>query len=900
MSVSRFCHYSLIAALLLVLGLSPFAFGAVHPLFYTAFQLAILVILAGACLWYSLSAQRRKRPMFRNSILVGAAFAVIPAIQLIPVPEFFGGLLGPGNRALYDEAITWTQQPGWLPLSVYPLGTALSSIQLLACLGIFLLVVFLFHSRRRRLVLTWSLIGTGVLLSAMGLYQNWHSPGEIYGFWESVHGGLHFGPFVNRNHFAGYLEMIIPLAAALVACRRLPGDSRRADIPAGGEFLRPANLIALGSFLIMSIALVSTLSRGGMVAVGAAACTMSAVAWWRSRRRWAGVAFAGLFAGGFLVGTWYASPDLVKRLVELYEAATDPWQNTRTIATARTLQLFSESPLTGVGLGGFQAVFTRVQTPELGRGLFRYAHNDWAQLIAETGLAGLALGLTLAVLLARSAWSRISAKRRGSSWWLTLGATGSLVALGVHSLFDFNLHIPSNAFLASAVAGLLLISSQSAYRRTRRQSLWRRRPKMTFLALGCLGMGLLTMAVFITQNYRSNALLRDLDIESASARDHLLQAHRHSPQDSRPVFLLSRLHASSATETDRSETHYRLAIRYARLAVRKNPAHSRYHHHLALLHENPPRRITDADLQLADKHYRLAVRMDPAYPEWTHDLARFYLKRGRFAEADTFYARLLRIAPQQTSEVARELVRAGTSLEHIRRLLPDMPEAHLALARELLRADRTTAAAQLARSASDLAKTPDLRSRAVIQLAHAGQSTEAMRRLRSWMVETPPRPIYLETLARLHRANGEEGERIEVLKTLAGRFPKSAQRQIALADAYRQAENLEAALDHYRRAWDLEPRSPRICDRIVELLLHLDRADQALEVARRQMQHRPGSAEARYRVGKLLLKDGRVVEAAELFREARRMDPTQERYRAATRRALKELKKLQRIRESGP
>ena len=162
MSPSRAVHYLLIAGLLLVIGLSPFAFGAVHPIFYSGFQIAVLLLLAVTCVWYSLAAQNNRARGFGGFFLLGACFAAISAIQLFPLPGFLARMLGSGNRAIYEQALSWTDHPGLVPLSLYPLGTALSGLQALVCLGIFMLVVFLLHSRRRRLVLAWSLLAVRV------------------------------------------------------------------------------------------------------------------------------------------------------------------------------------------------------------------------------------------------------------------------------------------------------------------------------------------------------------------------------------------------------------------------------------------------------------------------------------------------------------------------------------------------------------------------------------------------------------------------------------------------------------------------------------------------------------------------------------------------------------------
>lgn len=896
LSTSKLVRYLLMMGLMAVVVASPFAFGAVHPLFYTVFQVILFGLFGAGALWYACTKHSTGRQEYRWFPILALAFAALPALQLLPLPAFLAGLISPGTLSTVRGALAWTEGAESTPLTLYPLSTALSALQVLACLALFLLVIFLFHSRRRRLILTWVLIGAGVFLSVVGIYQQAHSPERIYGFWESVQGGLHFGPFVNRNHFAGYVEMIIPLAAALAFAgwqeKRVPGAEPAAT---PGPTLKTSNLIAIGAFLVMFIALISTMSRGGMVSVAAAACVMSAVAWHRTRSQRAGLAFAGLFAVGFLVGGWFAGPDLAERLGDLYEAATDPWNSTRAVATARTLQLLRHSPVLGVGLGAFQSAFTGVQTAELGPGMFRYAHNDWAQMAAETGLLGCAIALAFAVLLGRAAWQRLRKERRRSGWWLTLGATGSLTALAVHSLFDFNLHIPSNAFLATTVAGILVISAHSARRSAVRRPLIRRRPLLSGAALLGVALALVLLTNTAVNHYRCAAVLRELDNSDRPVKEELLRAHRYFPLEPQPLFLLS----TFLTEADPGErieySTYQGAIAYGRRAIRLDPGNSRYHHHLATLHRDPPWPIRENDLELAEKHYVQAVKLDPAYPKWTRSLARFYMRRGRFSEADDLYHRLLQINPQQTAAVARELAAAGTGLEHIRKIIPEKADSYLALARELLKVNRTTEAAQLSRKACELAEETQTRALAAKTLAATGEPEEAKHYLRHWMKEAGRHAIYLEALAGIYRGEGKKDAALDVLEELAARFPRQAERHVALGDALRREGKRTNALVAYRQARQLEPRSPAICEKVVGTLLELDRPDEALEVARTQLKRRPGEAEAHYRVGRLLMRRGRVVEATQRFQEALRIAPAMKRYRSAAREAARELRKLRRI-----
>lgn len=118
----------------------------------------------------------------------------------------------------------------------------------------------------------------------------------------------------------------------------------------------------------------------------------------------------------------------------------------RSAVYAATLALWRDFPLLGAGLGNFQEVFPRYQPPTAGQNFYDYAHNDYLQLLVETGAIGfLLLGWCITGVLRRAArsWSTVTGEPR---LWLAGVLTG-IVAILLHSLVDFSLHIPANALL---------------------------------------------------------------------------------------------------------------------------------------------------------------------------------------------------------------------------------------------------------------------------------------------------------------------------------------------------------------------------------------------------------------------------------------------------------------------
>jgi O-antigen ligase len=101
--------------------------------------------------------------------------------------------------------------------------------------------------------------------------------------------------------------------------------------------------------------------------------------------------------------------------------------------------------VTGVGLGAYQTAYPKYSAND-GTLVVSQSHNDYLQILADAGIFGAIIALLFIILVARDTL-RASRHRNPVMAATALGASSGLFALMVHSLFDFNLQIPSNALL---------------------------------------------------------------------------------------------------------------------------------------------------------------------------------------------------------------------------------------------------------------------------------------------------------------------------------------------------------------------------------------------------------------------------------------------------------------------
>lgn len=319
-------------------------------------------------------------------------------------------------------------------ISVAPAATFAAWLHLAACILVFLTVretAWRASDRRPPWIVALPLVVVAGLEAGLGLVQFY--TGATDG------AGAH-GTFVNRDHFAGLLEMALPFAAMYGLAVLGRGRTR----------LRPA-LIASGAFAAAALILagsVHSLSRMGFLCALVGLVVATAVT--MRRKRW--LLAAPVVA--VLMFIFLPNDQMIARFAE-FSASSKAQPLDRVEVWRETLPMVPDYLLTGCGLGAYESAFMKYKrsSPTV---TDSYVHNDYLQYLVELGLPGFICGLVLVVAVLRAAVS--AAFRHSSLDGRALGAAclASMTALLLHSMVDFNSYIPSNALVFAWVAGLAI------------------------------------------------------------------------------------------------------------------------------------------------------------------------------------------------------------------------------------------------------------------------------------------------------------------------------------------------------------------------------------------------------------------------------------------------------------
>ncbi len=384
-----------------------------------------------------------------GSILI--AIACFTVAQALPLPSAVAGALSPHAHTVRQALSLSPSAPAWLPLSIDEPSTLWASAVTIGTMSLFVAArAVLARGGLRQTARGISAVG--LVFSTIAIAQAATAGRSIYWrFPTEYEGPLPFGPFVNRNHFATWAIMAAPLCFGYIMARTDNPDAALSPlISVRARLTRMADgrMIWLAvAAAVMTTALLMSMSRSGILALGAAA-TFSSLALGRRARRGRRWWVLGVFA--VAVGIALARLD-VPALAERFARSGSGVESRLRIWTD-TMPIVRDFWLTGTGVGSFRTAMVYYQRADR-IVQFNQAHNHYLQAAAEGGLMLLGLALSAIAALAMAIREQLSLDR-SSAYWIRAGAACGLAAVAFQSLWETGLVMPANAALAAVLAAI--------------------------------------------------------------------------------------------------------------------------------------------------------------------------------------------------------------------------------------------------------------------------------------------------------------------------------------------------------------------------------------------------------------------------------------------------------------
>ena len=348
-----------------------------------------------------------------------------------------GKALTDGELKLVWNPLLWPLLGFWLVAALQlilgftavPFLTRIELLKYSALLALFFLCVQSYRTRAHWRNFIWFLLSLGFAVSLFAILQHFTFNGKLYWVRELQYGGIPFGPFVNRNHFAGLMELLIPPGLAI----QILGAERRDQLPLVTLF----TLLPIGALFLSA-------SRGGIISFVAEMVFLTILIVARRREKKVLGAAAVISILGAMLVSWLGIGAALDRFATYKKLETS--EGRRVEMLHESLRIFQDHRILGTGLGTLQEVFPLYETVYDGL-VVNHSHNDYAEALAETGAIGGLCGLLFLVILFWMSWKILNVEGDPRSFAYHAGALVACLGLLVHAGVDFNFHIPSNALV---------------------------------------------------------------------------------------------------------------------------------------------------------------------------------------------------------------------------------------------------------------------------------------------------------------------------------------------------------------------------------------------------------------------------------------------------------------------
>jgi O-antigen ligase len=321
-------------------------------------------------------------------------------------------------------------------ITTYPFVTRIELLKYTSLVALFFLCVQSYRTLEHWHGFVWFLLILGFSVSVFAILQHFTFNGKLYWMRDIRYAGIPFGPYVNRNHFAGLVELLIPPGLAILILRA----ERRDQLPLVALF----TLFPIGALFLSA-------SRGGIISLFAEIVVLLSLIFFRRRESKELVAAGAVVFLAIALVSWLGIGRAIERFASYKTLEVS--EGRRIEMLHGTWRIFLDHPFTGTGFGTLQDVFPRYETIYDGL-IVNHSHNDYAELLSDTGVVGGLCGLAFLVLLAWRGWKNLVGERNVARLAYYIGALTACFGLLVHGIVDFNFHIPSNALIFLLLAAL--------------------------------------------------------------------------------------------------------------------------------------------------------------------------------------------------------------------------------------------------------------------------------------------------------------------------------------------------------------------------------------------------------------------------------------------------------------
>ena len=422
---------------------SPLAFGTVEH-----WSLAVMETVSFSALVVLLlrSIRDNKAPLYQiPGIFPFCLLLLFIAAQLVPLPSGLIRVIAPSTYDLYANTLSPFTPVEWISLSINKKAT-LAEFFRIASYGAFYILTIQLLARREYLTRTIMIVVIfASILSFFSILQHILSNNKIYWIRKLTLGGSLFGPYVNRNHYAGLMEMVFPLILSLFLFYKpqVRYSTLREKITRMFN-LQKTNIYLLLGFVAVLVAtsVFLTLSRTGIVSLSVSLIFFGGMFLFRGADKKRGIIIIAICILVVLSVGWFGWDPIFERFEKIRNPQGDITEQ-RLIVWKDSGNIIRDYPVFGTGFGSFQYIYPKYRTLK-GDALADHAHNDYIELLSDGGILALLLGGWFFVAVVYRSYAVFRKRHELYCLYLFIASLTGIIAILIHSITDFNLQIGAN------------------------------------------------------------------------------------------------------------------------------------------------------------------------------------------------------------------------------------------------------------------------------------------------------------------------------------------------------------------------------------------------------------------------------------------------------------------------
>jgi O-antigen ligase/tetratricopeptide (TPR) repeat protein len=756
-----------------VLVFSPLAFGTVEP-----WSLTIMETLSIFALFLLLIRNLLKKDTFLYDIpgiIPLLFFLAYLLVQIIPLPSGIIKNISPETYSLYKETVLIHEPLKWLSLSINKKATLMEFFRIAAYVAFYVLTVQILTKKDIFKKTIAIVVVFASLLSFFGILQHILSNNKIFWFRKLTQGGTPFGPYVNRNHYAGLMEMIFPLVLSLFLFYKphVTYKSFREKITETFN-LKVTNIYILLGFssVLIATSIFLTLSRSGIVSLCLSMIIFGIMFVERGANRRRGIIIIIIFILIVLSVGWFGWDPIFERFEKVRNVQGNISEQ-RLVIWKDTRNIIKDFPLTGTGFGSFVNIYPRYRTIQ-GDAIADHAHNDYIELFSDGGVIAFLICVWFLLTLLYKSYKVFLKRHEVYSIYIFIGSIAGIIAILIHGITDFNLHIGANGLYFFFLSGLAVSAAHTRLRGGLNDT-YLRKMKLPLKNIAVpMAIVLLVSLIFNTgvivgklyflsiKDTRLNEKISKKDL--SSIKNKAYSASFFDPLEARYHYAVA--------NTQRLLSNNTIALSQYEKSVQLNPADGEYLQRLGLIMSEFKK------YDPADKLLQAGIKYDVSNPARYKRYGLWLLSRGEKEEGIRIMKMAISLEPQKTKEYITLMVLNRLSDDDIFSSLPERVEPHLLFADYLYKTGK--------------------KNLAVDEYLHSLQYIKN---------EDPIKPSFFYEVYKFYMKKGLYDDALKIMRKAIEALPDNAGIRLTTAGLYEKLGITYRAIEEYKKTLLIDPEN---------------------------------------------------------------------------------------------